>query len=308
MWTKRRCPWRCARSSARPSISCRVRGRTDAPQVAGVPRRPAPAAKRAAPAAASPLRRRRCRARIRCASPRHGQPRRVPARRPVARRQTGGNAASSGASTSAAVRDSPRGTTRSTSPMASASLAAHRAAGQDQVQRAALARRGAAGGPCRRRSAARPSAGRTRRTSRHPPPRAGRTRAPARGPPATRVPGDGRDDRLAELEPRPPMGPVASSGAPVGDSSRDGSHPRLPAPGPRRRRTCRRPPTTPRPDGRVLVQGQGSVSQRRSRGRVHGIAGGGTAQDHRADRAMGFDSHCFGHGVSGVNLRAVCRI
>ena len=92
-------------------------------------------------------------------------------------------------------------TTRLTSPIRSASSAADRTAGEDQVHRPARPRSAGAAAPCRRRSAARPSAGRRRRTPR----RSATTRrshqSASSSPPATAWPSIGGDHRLAEPHP-----------------------------------------------------------------------------------------------------------
>ena len=67
-------------------------------------------------------------------------------------------------------------------------LGADLPAGEDQVERPAQARRSAAAGRCRRRSAARPSAARGSRSAPTRPPPGGRTTPPAPRPPATHQP------------------------------------------------------------------------------------------------------------------------
>ena len=126
-----------------------------------------------------------------------------------------------------------RGTTSLTSPMARRLVGVDRAAGEDQVERAAHARRCAAAAACRRRSAARPSGARRSRTSS---PRwrcAGRTTAPARGRPARHQPEIAAIVGFDGVSRVKPIGPVGG---------RDAASKRRRSPSGRRpRRTRRRP-------------------------------------------------------------------
>ncbi|MBK6351302.1 MAG: hypothetical protein IPF50_16610 [Proteobacteria bacterium] len=62
------------------------------------------------------------------------------------------------------------------------------------------------------------------------------------------------------------------------------------------------------PDLGVAAEAQAGLSQGCRGGWVHGVAHGGTVQDHRGAGAIPCDTYRFRHVASGVNLLAVSRI
>ena len=143
-------------------------------------------------------------------------------------------------------------------------VAADAAAGEDQIERVAHADRGAAAAACRRRPAARPSAGSRRRRRRRARRRAGRTRARVR-------------DRPRRRSPRPRRSPASRGTSASAPSARRRRRPtRLPPPPEIAFRSAPAQKVPPAPV-RIATASAGSASKRRNASASAAAVGPSTA-------------------------------